>query len=121
MLTTHNVPYALQHINDIFQEKKWRPFLCNDSGNFKEHSTSCILESEPSSCNRETLARKSGTEQIEIWQVLGIDFSKVAIIFSSFRTVDGLICFCSIRINFSVSDTLKMTGCHQTGMETSDS
>ena len=79
-----------------------------------------ILESEPSPCNRETLTRKSGTEQLKVGQLFWVNFSQVAIVQTSFFSVDGFICLCSIRINFSVSNTLVMTCRHQAGMETSD-
>ena len=67
-----------------------------------------------------TLTRKSGTEQLKVGQLFWVNFSQVAIVQTSFFSVDGFICLCSIRINFSVSNTLIMTCSHQAGMETSD-
>ena len=61
MLTTHNVIYALQHINDIFKKKIQRPLLFNHSGQFKEGSTSCIFKSfPPAGCRKRLVILNSG-------------------------------------------------------------
>lgn len=105
MLTTHNVPYALQHINDIFQEKICRPFRLSDSGNLKEESSSCIVcKSEPFSSNREALAWKACTDEIDVGKVIWVDGSCVFKIQFSFWIVDSVICLICILIDFTMTD-----------------
>ena len=56
-----------QQAGDIFQEKICRPFRFSDSGSFKEESSSCIVcKAEPFSSNREALAWKFRTDEVDV-------------------------------------------------------
>ena len=77
MLTTHNVPYALQRINDVFKQQIRRSFCRSQPGNFKEQGTSWIVESSTVSSNRKRLAGKSAAQQVEVRDVVWIGFSDI--------------------------------------------
>lgn len=120
MLTTHNVIYALQHIRNVFQKKKCRPFGCKESGNFKEQSSSCVFESKPFSRNREALARKSGTEQVEVGHFVGVDFSCIVTVIFSFRVIDGAIRHICVFVDLAVTNAFKPADSLQTRPEAAD-
>lgn len=107
MLTTHNVPYALKCIRYVFQKKKCRPFGCKESGNFKEQSSSRVFESKPLSRNREALARKSGTEQVEVWHFVGVDCSCIVTVIFSFRVIDGAVRHVCAFVDLTVTNAFK--------------
>ena len=77
MLTTHNVPYALQRIRHVFKEQIPRLPGCSHSGQFKEQGPSGIAKSFSSASDAECLTRESTAEQIEFREFSGVDCSCV--------------------------------------------
>ena len=51
MLTTHNVPYALKHIRNIFEKQIRRPLCFSQSGNLKKESSSGVSEAKSMPCH----------------------------------------------------------------------
>ena len=71
-------PFVMrQQAGNIFKEQILRSFNGGNSGNFKEESSSCILESSPLSSDRKALARKSSANTVEIRQGFGLDISRI--------------------------------------------
>ena len=91
MLTTHNVPYALQHIRYVFKQQIRRPFCRSQPGNFKEQRTSWVGKPSTVSGNRKRLAGKSPAQQVEVGHFVGVGFSDVLTepLSSSCRTAPG--------------------------------
>lgn len=121
MLTIHNVPYALQRIRNIFKQQIRRPSCFSQSGNLKEESSSGVSEAKPVSCRGPALARKSATEQVEVGQVAGVDFSCVGIVFLLLpNVVDGAVAGVGVLVDLAVADTLETARAGQSGPEAAD-
>ena len=121
MLTTHNVPYALQRIRYVFQEKKWRPFRFSDSGNLEEESSSCIVpESEPFASHAEALAWKARTDEVNVRQVVCINFCSVLKVDFSFRLVDCVVGLVCLFIDLAMTDAFKAAHRFESAAKTTD-
>lgn len=121
MISVHNVPYALQRIRNIFKQQIPRAPCFNQTGNFKEESTSCIVKSPAAASERKCLAGESSTEQVEAGQVAGVDFSCIGIVsllLSDF--MDSAVACVGVFIDLTVADTLETARTGQPGPETAD-
>ena len=110
MLTTHNVPYALQHIRHIFKQQIRRSFCRSQPGNFKEQGTSWIVESPTASSNRKRLAGKSAAQQVEARHSFWIGFSDIFTKPLSFRIEQGFIALVCFFVDLAMAYAGKPSG-----------
>ena len=110
MLTTHNVPYALQRIRYVFKQQIRRSFCRSQPGNFKEQGTSWIVESSTVSSNRKRLAGKSSAEKVKVRQVAWIGFSDVITEPLSFGIKQRPVAAVGIFVDLAMSYTGKSSG-----------
>ena len=75
-----------------------------DARNFKEESTSRVLETLPFASNAETLAWKTSDEQTKIGEVTSFDFSDVAVVFVIEVSFIYLDC---IFVDFGITHTMR--------------
>ena len=104
----------------IFQDEIRRVSGLNQSGNFKEQSSSGVTKVPSCPGHAETLARKSATEQLEVGHSAGIGFSGIFNEPLSLRVKQGIIAAIGILVNFAVTHTFKASGTGQTFAETAD-
>jgi hypothetical protein len=90
---------------DVFKDEIARPLCSEDSGHIKEKSASRILESSALACNRERLARKSASVEVDVWEEIGVDESCVSII-SVAKML--LVDFDCVLVDFGVADALRL-------------
>ena len=121
MLTTHNVPYALQHINDIFKQQIRRSLCLSQSGNLKEESSSGVGKAPSAASLRKCLAGESSAEQVEVRQVCGVNLGCVRIVsFLLSRFVDCLVAGIGVFVDLTVSNTPETARAGQPGAETAN-
>ena len=120
MLTTHNVVYALLHIRYVFQDEIRRVSGLNQSGNFKEQSSSGVTKAPSCPGHAETLARKSAAEQLEFGHGAGVGFSGIFNEPLSLRVKQGVVTAIGILVDFAVTHTFKAPGTGQPFAETAD-
>ena len=118
MLTTHNVPYALQHIRDIFKQQIRRSLCLSQSGNLKEESSSGVGKAPSAASVRKCLAGKSSAEKFEVGQVCRVNFGCVGIIsFLLSRLINGRIAGIGVFIDLAVPNALETACTRQAGTE----
>ena len=120
MLTTHNVIYALQHINDVFKQQIRRSFCRSQPGNFKEQGTSWIVESSTVSSNRKRLAGKSAAQQVEVGDAVWIGFSDIFTKPLSFCIEQGFIALVCLFVDFAMAYAGKPSGAGEPFPEPAD-
>ena len=120
MICVHNVPYALLHIRYIFQDEIRRVSGLNQSGNFKEQSSSGVTKAPSCPGHAETLARKSAAEQLEVRHGAGVGFSGIFNEPLSLRVKQGVVTAVGILVDFAVTHTFKAPGSGQALAETAD-
>ena len=121
MISVHNVPYALQHIRNIFKQQIRRSLCLSQSGNLKEESSSGVGKAPPSASVRKCLAGESSAEQVEVGQVCRVDFGCVGIIsFLLSRLINGRIAGIGVFIDLTVSNTPETARAGQPGAETAN-
>ena len=103
MLTTHNVPYALQRIRNILKEQIARVPSLSQAGKFKEEGATGVSESLAASSKAESLAGKSAAEQVEVGHGCGVGVSGIFDVPLSFaieqRTVTALGVFVALAVS----------------------
>ena len=121
MLTTHNVVYALQHINDVFKQQIRRSLCLSQSGNLKEESSSGVGKAPSAASVRKCLAGESSAEKFEVGQVCRVDFGCVGIIsFLLSRLINGRIAGIGVFVDLTVSNTPETARAGQPGAETAN-
>ena len=120
MICVHNVPYALLHIRYIFQDEIRRVSGLNQSGNFKEQSSSGVAKAPSCPGHAETLTRKSAAEQLEVWHGAGVGFSGIFNEPLSLRVKQGVITAVGVFVDFAVAHAFKSSGTGQPFAETAD-
>ena len=120
MICVHNVPYALLHIRYIFQDEIRRVSGLNQSGNFKEQSSSGVTKAPSCPGHAETLARKSAAEQLEVRHGAGVGFSGIFNEPLSLRVKQGVVTAVGVFVDFAVSYAFKSSGTSQSFAETAD-
>lgn len=116
MLTTHNVPYALQHIRNIFKQQIRRSFGLSQSGDLKEESASGVGKAPSAASLRKCLARESSADEVEVRQVCGIEFGCIGIVsFLLSRFVDRLVTGIGVLVDLAVSNTPETARAGQSG------
>ena len=120
MLTTHNVPYALLHINHIFKKQIRRLPGFSQSGQLKEQSASRISESSACSRDTERLARKTAADKLKIWHGAGVGFSGIFNEPLSLRVKQGVVTAVGVFVNFAVPYAFKASGTGQSLTKTAD-
>ena len=122
MLTTHNVPYALQRIRNVLSKQIPRSFGFSQPGNFKEESASGVGKSPAAASVRKCLAGESSAQQFEVRQVVWVDGSGVWIVSLLLsNVVDGAVTGVGMLVDLTVPDTLKTARAGQTGPKTANS
>ena len=120
MICVHNVPYALLHINHVFQDEIRRVSGLNQSGNFKEQSSSGVTKAPSCPGHAETLARKSAAEKLEVRHGAGVGFSGIFNEPLSLRVKQGVVTAVGVFVDFAVSYAFKSSGTSQSFAETAD-
>ena len=120
MLTTHNVPYVQKCIRYIFQDEIRRVSGLNQSGNFKEQSSSGVTKAPSCPGHAETLARKSAAEKLEVRHGAGIGFSGIFNEPLSLRVKQGVVTAVGVFVDFAVSYAFKSSGTSQSLTKTAD-
>ena len=120
MLTTHNVVYVQKCIRYVFQDEIRRVSGLNQSGNFKEQSSSGVTKAPSCPGHAETLARKSAAEQLEFGHGAGVGFSGIFNEPLSLRVKQGVVTAIGILVDFAVTHTFKAPGSGQALAETAD-
>lgn len=120
MLTTHNVPYALQHIRNIFKQQIRRSFCRSQPGNFKEQRTSWVGKPSTVSSNRKRLAGKSPAQQVEVGHFIGVGFSDVLTEPLSFRIEQRPVALVGIFVDLTMAYADKTSGSAESLPEPAD-
>ena len=120
MLTTHNVVYVQKCIRYVFQDEIRRVSGLNQSGNFKEQSSSGVTKAPSCPGHAETLARKSAAEQLEFGHGAGVCFSCIFYEPLSLRVKQGVVTAVGVFVDFAVSYACKASGTGQSFAETAD-
>ena len=104
----------------IFQDEIRRVSGLNQSGNFKEQSSSGVTKAPSCPGHAETLARKSAAEQLEVRHGAGVGFSGIFNEPLSLRVKQGVITAVGVFVDFAVSYAFKSSGTSQSFAETAD-
>ena len=104
----------------IFQDEIRRVSSLNQSGNFKEQSSSGVTKAPSCPGHAETLARKSAAEQLEVGHGAGIGFSGIFNEPLSLRVKQGVVTAVGVFVDFAVSYAFKSSGTGQSFAETAD-
>ena len=112
---------VVEQSENVFKQKQRRSFGFNQSGNFKEESASGILESLSFASLRKCLAGESCTEEVEVGEVVGVDFSCVVkVAFILLYIVDCGIACVGILVDFAVAHALESTHTGEASTEATD-
>ena len=120
MICVHNVPYALLHIRYIFQDEIRRVSGLNQSGNFKEQSSSGVAKAPSCPGHAEALTGKTAAEQLEVGHGAGVGFSGIFNEPLSLRVKQGVVTAVGVFVDFAVSYAFKSSGTGQSFAETAD-
>ena len=120
MLTTHNVPYALQHIRYVLKQQICRLSRFSQPGKLKEKRASWVRETSPMSCNRKRLAGKSSAEQVKLGQLLRFSVSDIFAVPLSLRVKQCAVAALSVSVQLAVSHAYKTSGSCQSLPETAN-
>ena len=104
----------------IFQDEIRRVSGLNQSGNFKEQSSSGVTKAPSCPGHAETLARKSAAEQLEVGHGAGVGFSGIFNEPLSLRVKQGVVTTVGVFVDFAVSYAFKSSGTGQSFAETAD-
>ena len=104
----------------IFQDEIRRVSGLNQSGNFKEQSSSGVTKAPSCPGHAETLARKSATEQLEVGHSAGIGFSGIFNEPLSLRVKQGVVTAVGVFVDFAVPYAFKSSGTSQSLTKTAD-
>ena len=104
----------------IFQDEIRRVSGLNQSGNFKEQSSSGVTKAPSCPGHAETLARKSAAEQLEFGHGAGVGFSGIFNEPLSLRVKQGVVTAVGVFVDFAVSYAFKSSGMGQSFAETAD-
>ena len=120
MLTTHNVPYVQKCIRYIFQDEIRRVSGLNQSGNFKEQSSSGVAKAPSCPGHAEALTGKTAAEQLEVGHGAGVGFSGIFNEPLSLRVKQGVVTAVGVFVDFAVSYAFKSSGTGESLAETAD-
>ena len=120
MLTTHNVPYVQKCIRYIFQDEIRRVSGLNQSGNFKEQSSSGVAKAPSCPGHAEALTGKTAAEQLEVGHGAGVGFSGIFNEPLSLRVKQGVVTTVGVFVDFAVPYAFKSSGTGQPLSETAD-
>ena len=104
----------------IFQDEIRRVSGLNQSGNFKEQSSSGVTKAPSCPGHAETLARKSAAEKLDVRHGAGVGFSGIFNEPLSLRVKQGVVTAVGVFVDFAVSHTCKSSGTSQSFAETAD-
>ena len=104
----------------IFQDEIRRVSGLNQSGNFKEQSSSGVTKAPSCPGHAETLARKSAAEKLEVRHGAGVGFSGIFNEPLSLRVKQGVVTAVGVFVDFAVSYACKASGTGQPLSETAD-
>ena len=104
----------------IFQDEIRRVSGLNQSGNFKEQSSSGVTKAPSCPGHAETLARKSAAEKLEVRHGAGVGFSGIFNEPLSLRVKQGVVTAVGVFVDFAVSYAFKSSGTGQSFAETAD-
>ena len=106
---------------NIFQQESRRPLFFNNSGKFKEQSSSGIVKSSGvARSHRIRLAGKTADEQVKVGHSCCVNSCNVAIINLSFRVINGFVSRRSVLVYFAIPDTFKAARLLETASKTAD-
>ena len=120
MICVHNVPYALLHIRYIFQDEIRRVSGLNQSGNFKEQSSSGVAKAPSCPGHAEALTGKTAAEQLEVGHGAGVGFSGIFNEPLSLRVKQGVVTAVGVFVDFAVPYACKSSGTGESLAETAD-
>ena len=104
----------------IFQDEIRRVSGLNQSGHFKEQSSSGVTKAPSCPGHAETLARKSAAEQLEVRHGAGVGFSGIFNEPLSLRIKQGVVTAVGVFVDFAVSYAFKSSGTSQSLTKTAD-
>ena len=104
----------------IFQDEIRRVSGLNQSGNFKEQSSSGVAKAPSCPGHAETLTRESATEQLEFGHGAGVGFSGIFNEPLSLRVKQGVVTAVGVFVDFAVSHTCKAPGKGESFAENAD-
>ena len=113
----------------IFQDEIRRVSGLNQSGNFKEQSSSGVTKAPSCPGHAESLvilnfgislARKTAADKLKIWHCAGVGFSGIIYKPLSLRVKQGVVTAVGILVDFAVAYAFKFTGTGQPLSETAD-
>ena len=104
----------------IFQDEIRRVSGLNQSGNFKEQSSSGVAKAPSCPGHAETLTRKSAAEQLEVWHGARVGFSGIFNEPLSLRVKQGVVTAVGVFVDFAVPYACKAPGTGQSLAETAD-
>ena len=106
---------------NVLKEQIRRSLCLSQPGNLKEESASGIFEASSPASLRKCLAGESSAQEVEVWEIAGVNFSGVWIIhFLLSGMVDSTVAGVSVFVDLAVTDTLKPSRPVETGTEAAD-
>ena len=104
----------------IFQDEIRRVSGLNQSGNFKEQSSSGVAKAPSCPGHAEALTGKTAAEQLEVGHGAGVGFSGIFNEPLSLRVKQGVVTAVGVFVDFAVSYAFKSSGTGQSFAETAD-
>ena len=120
MFVSHHSLMRKQSGN-VLKEQIRRSLCLSQPGNLKEESASGIFEASSPASLRKCLAGESSAQEVEVWEIAGVNFSGVWIIhFLLSGMVDSTVAGVSVFVDLAVTDTLKPSRPVETGTEAAE-
>ena len=92
---------------NVFKEQIRRPLCLSQPGNLKEESASGIFKASSSASLRKCLAGESSAQEVEVGEVVWVNFSGVWIIdFLLSGIVDSTVAGVSVFVDLAVTDRI---------------
>ena len=104
----------------IFQDEIRRVSGLNQSGNFKEQSSSGVAKAPSCPGHAEALTGKTAAEQLEVGHGAGVGFSGIFNEPLSLRVKQGVVTTVGVFVDFAVPYAFKSSGTGQPLSETAD-